>query len=229
MVKSMQSLRLFNTLTRRKERFIPLEKGKVKMYCCGPTVYWYAHIGNFRTYIFEDVLRRALEFDGFKVRHVMNITDVGHLTSDADAGEDRMEVGAKRERKSVWEIAEFYAKAFFEDARELNLLKPTLVCKATDHIADIIELVRRLEEKGYTYIIDKGLYFDTSKLRDYGKLTGMSFERLNENLKAGARVEFDPQKKNITDFGVWFFSPKDKKRQMEWDSPWGVGFPGWHA
>ncbi len=229
MEKSTENIQLFNTLMRKKEKFIPLEQGKVKMYCCGPTVYLYAHIGNFRTYVFEDVLRRVLEFNGFKVKHVMNITDVGHLTSDADTGEDKMEVGAEREKKTASEIAEFYAKAFFEEAEELNLLKPTIVCKATDHIADIIELVQKLEKKGYTYVIDSGVYFDTSKLEDYGKLTGMNFERLNETLKAGARVEFDPQKKNITDFGVWFFSPKDKKRQMEWDSPWGVGFPGWHA
>lgn len=219
---------LFNTLTRRKERFIPIEKGKVKMYCCGPTVYWYAHIGNFRTYIFEDLLRRVFEFNGFKVEHVMNITDVGHLTSDADTGEDKIEVGAKRERKTAWEIAEFYAKAFFEDAEKLNILKPSIVCKATDHIQDMIALIKRIEENGYTYIIDTGVYFDTSKLKDYGILTGMDFERLNESLKAGARVEFNPQKRNITDFGLWLFSPKDKKRQMEWESPWGVGFPGWH-
>lgn len=198
------------------------------MYCCGPTVYWYAHIGNFRTYIFEDVLRRVLEFNGFEVKHVMNITDVGHLTSDADAGEDRMEIGARRERKTVWEIAEFYAKAFIEDAERLNILKPTIVCRATDHIADMIELIRKLEKNGYTYIIDSGVYFDTSKLKDYGKLTGMDFKKLNDNLKAGARVEFNPQKRNITDFGLWLFSPKDRKRQMEWGSPWGVGFPGWH-
>jgi len=228
MGNSTENLHLFNTLTRKKEKFIPLEKGNAKMYCCGPTVYWYAHIGNFRTFIFEDILRRVLEFNGFKVKHVMNMTDVGHLTSDADAGEDRMEVGAKRERKSVWEIAEFYAEAFLEHAKRLNILEPTIVCRATDHITDMIELVRKLEKKGYTYTIDSGVYFDTSKLENYGELTGMKFESLNENLKAGARVEFNPQKKNITDFGVWFFSPKDKKRQMEWDSPWGQGFPGWH-
>jgi cysteinyl-tRNA synthetase len=198
------------------------------MYCCGPTVYLYAHIGNFRTYVFEDVLRRVLEFNGFKVKHVMNITDVGHLVSDADTGEDKMEVEARREKKTVYEIAEFYARAFFEDADRLNILKPTMLCKATDHISDMIELVQSLERKGYTYVIDRGVYFDTSTLRDYGKLAGMTFERLNETLKAGARVEFDPQKRNITDFGLWLFSPKDKKRQMEWDSPWGVGFPGWH-
>jgi cysteinyl-tRNA synthetase len=228
MERSKGEIYLFNTLTRRKERFIPIEKGKVKMYCCGPTVYWYAHIGNFRTYIFEDVLRRVLEFNGFEVTHVMNITDVGHLTSDADTGEDKMEVGARRDQKTVWEIAEFYTRKFFEDSERLNILKPTIVCKATDHIADMIEYIRKLEEKGYTYTIDDGVYFDTSKLRDYGKLTGMDFIRLNESLKAGARVEFNPNKRNLTDFCLWRFSPKDKKRQMEWDSPWGIGFPGWH-
>jgi cysteinyl-tRNA synthetase len=228
METSAEDVHFFNTLTRKKEKFIPIEKDKVKMYCCGPTVYLYAHLGNFRTYIFEDVLRRVLEFNGFEVKHVMNITDVGHLTSDADFGEDKMEVGARREKKTVWEIAEFYTETFFEDAEKLNILKPTIICKATDHISDMIELIRKLEKKGYTYVIDSGVYFDTSKLKDYGKLTGMDFERLNESLKAGARVEFNPQKKNITDFGLWLFSPKDKKRQMEWNSPWGVGFPGWH-
>lgn len=188
----------------------------------------YAHIGNFRTYIFEDILRRVLEFNSFKVKHVMNITDVGHLVSDADTGEDKMEIGARREKKTVWEIAESYTKTFFEDAERLNILKPTVICKATDHISEMIELIQKLEKKGYTYIIDSGVYFDTSKLKDYGKLTGMNFEKLNETLKAGARVEFNPQKRNITDFGLWLFSPKDKKRQMEWNSPWGVGFPGWH-
>jgi cysteinyl-tRNA synthetase len=224
----MKVLRFFNTLTRKEEEFVPLEKGVVRMYACGPTVYFYAHIGNFRTYIFEDWLRRTLEFNGFKVEHVMNITDVGHLTSDADTGEDKIEVGAKRERKTAWEIAEFYTKAFFEDAERLNILRPTVVCKATEHIPDMLELIRRLEEKGYTYVTDSGVYFDTSKLKDYGILTGMDFKRLTESLKAGARVEFNPQKRNITDFGLWLFSPKDRKRQMEWNSPWGVGFPGWH-
>jgi len=224
----LAQLKLFNTLTRRKEKFLPLEKGKVKIYTCGPTVYWFAHIGNFRTFIFEDILRRVLEYNGYQVTHVMNITDVGHLTSDADTGEDRIEIGARRERKSAWEIADFYAKAFFRDAERLNLLRPTIVCKATDHIQDMIALVKKLEEKGFTYIIDDGVYFDTSKLKDYGKLTGMNFDRLNETLKAGARVEFNPQKRNITDFALWKFSPKDQKRQMEWDSPWGRGFPGWH-
>ncbi len=225
---SAKNIYFFNTLTRKKEKFVPLEKGKVKMYCCGPTVYLYAHIGNMRTYIFEDALRRTLEYNSYKVTHVMNITDVGHLTSDADTGEDKMELRAQRERKTVWQIAEFYTKNFFEDTTMLNILKPTIIPKATDHIQDMILLIQKLEKKGYTYTTDRGVYFDTSKMKDYGKLTGMNFEKLNETLKAGARVEFDPQKRNITDFGLWLFSPKDKKRQMEWDSPWGVGFPGWH-
>lgn len=212
----------------RKETFKPMERGKVGMYCCGPTVYNYAHIGNMRSYIFEDVLKRVLEFNGFKVKHVMNITDVGHLTSDADTGEDKMELGAKRERKTVWEIAEFYTKTFFRDSKRLNILKPTIVCKATDHINEMIDLIKKLEKRGYTYRTDDGIYYDTSKFKDYGKLTGMTFDKLQENLKAGARIELSPQKKNITDFALWKFSPKDKKRQMEWDSPWGVGFPGWH-
>ena len=152
----VENLYLFNTLTRKKEKFVPLEKGKVTMYCCGPTVYFYAHLGNFRTFIFEDTLRRILEFNGYNVTHVMNITDVGHLTSDADTGEDRMEIGAKREQKAVWEIADFYTKTFSEEAEKLNILKPTIVCKATDHISDMINLVKKLEEKGYTWITGYG-------------------------------------------------------------------------
>jgi cysteinyl-tRNA synthetase len=212
----------------KKEIFKPMTKGKVGVYCCGPTVYSYAHVGNLRTYVFEDVLRRVLEFNGFKVKHVMNITDVGHLTSDADTGEDKMEIGAKRERKSVWEIAKFYTDTFFQDTKRLNILKPTIVCKATDHIKEMINLIKKLEKRRYTYIIDDGVYYDTSKFKDYGKLIGMTFEKLQENLKAGARIEFNQHKRNITDFALWKFSPKDKKRQMEWDSPWGIGFPGWH-
>jgi len=221
-------LKLFNSMGRKKEVFVPLKDKEVGMYCCGPTVYQYAHIGNLRTYVFEDILRRVLEFNGFKVKHVMNITDVGHLTSDADTGEDKIEVSAMKEKKNAWEIAEFYTKAFFEDTQKLNILKPTIVCKATDHIQEMIELILKLEKKGYTYTIDDGIYFDTSKFKEYGKLTGMSFEKLSASLKAGARVEYNPQKRNLTDFALWKFSPKDKKRQMEWQSPWGVGFPGWH-
>ncbi len=221
-------LKLFNTLTRKKEVFKPITKKDVRLYCCGPTVYWYAHIGNFRTYIFEDILRRTLEINDYKIKHVMNITDVGHLTSNADTGEDKMEVGAKRENKTVWEIAEHYTKTFFEDAEKLNIQKPSIICKATDHITDMIKLIQRLETKEYTYTIDNGVYFNTSKLEDYGKLIGMNFKRLNETIKAGTRVEFNPQKMNKTDFGLWLFSPKDRKRLMEWNSPWGIGFPGWH-
>jgi cysteinyl-tRNA synthetase len=221
-------IKIFDTYTKKKRRFVPIEKNKVGIYCCGPTVYNYAHIGNLRTYIFEDILRRVLEYNGFEVKHVMNVTDVGHLTSDADTGEDKIELGARREGKSAWEIADFYTKAFFKDIERLNILKPTIVCKATDHINDMIELIKKLEEKGYTYKISDGIYYDTSKFKEYGKLSGMKFEELNEKLKAGARVEFNPEKKNITDFALWKFSPKDKKRQMEWNSPWGIGFPGWH-
>jgi len=213
----------FNTLGRKYEEFRPLKKGQVGMYACGPTVYAFAHIGNFRTYIFEDLLRRVLEYNGYKVKHVMNITDVGHLTSDADTGEDKMEESAKKEGKSAWELAEFYAKAFFEDSEKLNLEKPGIICKATSHIKEQIALVEKLEKKGFTYKTNDGVYFDTSKLRDYGKLANLKIE----NLKAGKRVEMG-DKKNPTDFALWKFSPKDKKRQMEWPSPFGTGFPGWH-
>jgi cysteinyl-tRNA synthetase len=217
-------LRLYNTLTRKKEVFKPMKKGKVKMYSCGPTVYNFAHIGNLRAYVAVDILRRYLEYKDFKVKHAMNITDVGHLVSDADEGEDKREVGARREGKTAWEIAEFYTKAFFEDIETLNILKAHILCKATDHIREMIELVKRLEKKGYTYIIDDGVYFDTSKLKDYGKLAHVDMKKL----KTRSRVEFNPQKRNPTDFALWKFSPKDKKRHMEWSSLWGIGFPGWH-
>jgi len=221
-------LKLFNTLTRRKEVFKPLEDKIVRIYTCGPTVYWYPHIGNMRAFVFEDILKRVLILNGFKVFHVMNITDVGHLISDADSGEDKIEMAAKEEKKTAWEIAEFYTKAFFKDIETLNIIKADVYPRATQHINEMIELIKKLEKKGYTYVIDDGVYFDTSKFKDYGKLTGMSFEELNKYLKAGARVEFNPQKRNITDFALWKFSPKGVKRQMEWDSPWGKGFPGWH-
>jgi cysteinyl-tRNA synthetase len=221
-------LKLFNTLTRKKEIFKPLEDKLVRLYTCGPTVYWYPHIGNMRAFIFEDILKRVLLLNGYKVFHVMNITDVGHLVSDADTGEDKIEKTAREEKKTAWEIAEFFTKAFFKDIKTLNIIEADVYPRATQHINEMIELVKKLEEKGYTYIIDDGVYFDTSKFKDYGKLTGMSFEELNKFLKAGARVEFNPQKRNITDFALWKFSPKDVKRQMEWDSPWGRGFPGWH-
>lgn len=193
------------------------------MYACGPTVYNYAHIGNLRTYVFEDVLRRALEMAGYTVNHVVNITDVGHLTSDADTGEDKMEKGAQRTGKSAWEIAELYTQAFKTDLQLLNILEPVTWCRATDHIAEQIQDIQTIENAGYTYITSDGVYFDTSKLEHYGHLARLDAE----GLKSGSRVELG-EKRNATDFALWKFSPQNQKRQMEWDSPWGVGFPGWH-
>jgi len=222
-------IKLFNTMGRRKMVFRPLKDKNVGIYCCGPTVYDYPHIGNMKTYVNEDVLRRVLELNGYHVTHVMNITDVGHLTSQADTGEDKVEMMARIKKANAYEIARFFTDVFFRDADLLNILRPSIIVKATDHIGDMIEFVKKLEEKGYTYRIEgDGIYFDTSKFKAYGKLTGMNFKRLNTYLKAGARVDVVPGKKNITDFALWKFSPKDVKRQMEWDSPWGVGFPGWH-
>ena len=216
-------LKLYNTLTRKKEVFKPIKK-LVGIYTCGPTVYNYAHIGNLRTFIFEDILKRVLLYNKFKIKHVMNITDVGHLTSDADEGEDKLELGAKREKKSVWDVAIFYTKAFKEDIKKLNILEPDIWCKATDHIKEMLKLIEILEKKGYTYRTEDGIYFDSSKFKDYGKLAKLK----KEKLKAGARIDIK-NKKNITDFALWKFSPKDKKRQMEWKSKWNErGFPGWH-
>jgi len=220
----MENVKLFNTLTRKVEDFTSIESPKVKLYTCGPTVYNFAHIGNLRTYIFEDILKRVLEESGYKVFHVMNVTDVGHLTSDQDSGEDKMEVGAQRENKSAYDIAEFYFQSFRKDLERLNITEPDIWSKASEHIKEQIEFVKVLEEKGFTYLLSDGVYFDTSKVKDYGKMAQLNIE----GLKAGARIEFTEGKKNITDFALWKFSPKDKKRQMEWDSPWGIGFPGWH-
>lgn len=220
-------LRFFNTMGRKKQEFKPIEKGIVKLYSCGPTVYDYAHLGHFRAYVFVDVLKRVLRFNGLKVKHVMNITDVGHLTSDADSGEDKIEKKAKSEKKSAWEIAEFYTKDFFDAMEKLNVEKANTLCKATDHIEDMIEFIKKIEKNGYTYKTSDGIYFNTSMIDDYGKLAGLDKEKI-ENLKAGARVDFSTEKKNVTDFALWKFSPEGEKRQMEWDSPWGKGFPGWH-
>jgi len=218
-------IKLYNTLTRKKQSFKPMKEGVVSMYTCGPTVYNYAHIGNLRTYVFEDILVRMLKYNNLKIKRVMNITDVGHLTSDQDTGEEKMELGAKREGKTVWEIADFYTKAFQSDIQKLNILPPDIWCKATDNIKEQIELVQQLEKKGFTYVIEKdGIYYDTSKFKKYGELAKLDIE----GLKAGARVELIEGKKSPTDFALWKFSPKNEKRQMEWDSPWGKGFPGWH-
>jgi cysteinyl-tRNA synthetase len=218
-------LRLYNTLTRAADEFQAINPPLVRLYTCGPTVYNFAHVGNLRTYVFEDVLKRVLRTCGLNVRHVMNVTDVGHLTSDADQGEDKMALGAAREGKTVWEIAEFYWQAFRNDIRRLNILEPDVWCKATDHIAEQIELVRTLEAKGFTYVIPgDGVYFDTSKFPAYGRMARLDIA----GLQAGARVEMAAGKRNATDFALWKFSPSDKQRLMEWPSPWGVGFPGWH-
>lgn len=222
------NLKVYNTLSRKIEDFVPLNPPNVGLYTCGPTVYMYAHIGNLRTYIFEDVLKRVLLNNGYKVNHVMNITDVGHLTSDADTGEDKLEKEASKEKKTAWDIAAFYTTAFQKDLESLNILPPDIWCKATDHIKEQIQLIETLEKKGFTYKTTDGIYFDTSKLSDYGKLAGLDIK----GLRAGIRVEMIVDKKNPTDFALWKFSPKsldgNNKRQMEWDSPWGVGFPGWH-
>lgn len=220
----MPKIFLYNTLTRKKEEFKPVIAGQAGMYTCGPTVYNFAHIGNLRAYVFEDVLERVLAYNGYAVKRVMNITDVGHLTGDMDMGEDKMEKGAKREGKSAWEVAEFYTQAFLKDLDALNIKIPELMPKATDYIKEQIALVKILEEKGYTYAISDGIYFDTSKFPDYAKLNHKPLQDLLE----GARVEINEEKRNATDFALWKFSPPGEKRQMEWDSPWGVGFPGWH-
>jgi len=217
-------LYLFNTLTRQKEQFAPIRPGAVGLYTCGPTVYNFAHIGNLRTYIFEDVLKRVLTFNGYTVRHVMNITDVGHLTGDRDMGEDKMESGSRREGKTAWDIAESYTRAFKQDIAQLNILEPTVWCKATDSIPEQIDLIRILEEKGFTYKTGDGIYFDTARFPGYARLSSQNLDALQE----GARVEKNPEKRNATDFALWKFSPAGARRQMEWDSPWGVGFPGWH-
>ena len=217
------TLQLYDSYRRRLCRFEPLRDDEVGMYACGPTVYDYAHIGNLRTYIFEDVLRRTLEFCNYRVRHVINITDVGHLTSDADTGEDKIEAGARRAGKSAWEIAELYTRAFQDDFHQLNILEPTLWCRATEHIAEQINDIAEIERRGFTYVTSDGVYFDTSKLSNYGYLARLD----RTGLEAGARVEVG-EKKHATDFALWKFSPEGRVRQMEWDSPWGRGFPGWH-
>jgi len=217
-------IKLYDTYKRKKRAFVPLEAGKVKIYTCGPTVYDYPHIGNLRAYVFADILRRMFEFNGYEVRHVINITDVGHLKSDADDGEDKIEARAREQKRSAWEIAEFFTDLFKQNFVSLNIKSPTVWSKATEHIPEQIALIERLEKLGYTYKTSDGVYFDTSKLAKYGYLA-----RLDINgMISGARVEENSEKRNPTDFAIWKFSPKAQKRQMEWNSPWGVGFPGWH-
>lgn len=216
-------LSLYNTRTRQKELFRPISGKEVGLYTCGPTVYNYAHIGNLRTYIFEDILRRALKYNGYHVTHVMNITDVGHLTDDQDQGEDKMEKGAKREGKTAWDVAKFYTQAFQEDMADLNILEPTIWCRATDHIPEQIELVERLAAKGVTYETSDGIYFDTTKIEDYGALAQLG----KQELKAGARIEMG-EKCHPHDFALWKFTKPGETRQMEWDAFGKKGFPGWH-
>ena len=220
----MKKIYLYNSLSRSKEEFVPIQKETVGLYTCGPTVYNFAHIGNLRTYIFEDILKRVLLYNNYRIKHVMNITDVGHLTGDRDMGEDKMEKGSQREGKTAWEIAEFYTQAFKNDITRLNILEPDIWVKATDTIDDQIALIKTLQEKKYSYQTSDGIYFDTAKFKDYTKLSHQNIDSLQE----GARVEKNPEKRNLTDFALWKFSPTDVRRQMEWDSPWGVGFPGWH-
>jgi len=217
-------LKIYNTLINKKEIFKPIRNKEVELYTCGPTVYDYDHLGHAWNYTQADVLRRVLEYNGYKVKQVMNITDVGHLTSDADTGEDKMEKSAREKKKTVWEIAEFFTKIFFENRKKLNLLSPHIICKATDHIKEMQALIKKLIEKGYGYKIDDGIYFDVQKFPKYGKLSGNTLEKL----KAGARIEVNPQKRHPADFALWKITSKGVKRQMEWDSPWGKGFPGWH-
>ncbi|HEX8932344.1 MAG TPA: cysteine--tRNA ligase [Patescibacteria group bacterium] len=220
-------LKLYNSLSRKVEEFKPINPPKVGMYSCGPTVYDFAHIGNFRSYATADLLVRVLKYNNFNVNFVMNITDVGHLVSDEDTGEDKMEKSAKKEGKTAWEVAKFYTDAFLKDYESLNYLSPSRLTKATDHIQEQIALIKRLEEQGYTYIISDGVYFDTSKFKDYGKLS--TLDKIKEGM---SRVEVNPEKRNPRDFALWKFSPATgsglPKRQMEWKSPWGKGFPGWH-
>ena len=219
-------MELYNSLTRKKEEFVSLEPGKVKMYTCGPTVYHYAHIGNLRSYIMEDVLEKYLRYLGYDVTRVMNITDVGHLSSDADTGEDKMLKGAKREHKTVMEIARFYTDAFFEDCRKLNIKRPDVVEPATNCIPDFIEMIEGLLEKGFAYEAGGNVYFDTSKLKEYYVFNKQDQEDLAVGVRDG--VEEDTNKRNKTDFVLWFTKSKFEDQELKWDSPWGVGYPGWH-
>ena len=217
-------LRLFNTMGRTLQDFEPITPGYVGFYGCGPTVYNYAHIGNLRAYIFLDTLDRTLSFLGYNKKHVMNITDIGHLTGDADAGEDKMLKTAKERHESVLEVAKFYTDAFFKDIDSLNIIRPDVVCKATEHVGDMIELIKRIEANGHTYMAGGNLYYDVSTYPDYGKLANLNLD----DLKAGARIDIDQNKRSPYDFVLWFTKSKFENQALTWDSPWGRGYPGWH-
>ena len=224
MQKHLREVRLFNTLTRAVEPLAPLTPGKIGIYCCGPTVYNYQHIGNLRTYIFEDLLVRTLRYAGYDVNHVMNITDVGHLVSDADNGEDKMLVAARREGKKSEELAEFYTGIFLDHCAWLNIRKPNIICKATEHIGQMIQLIERLMEKNAAYVSGGNVYFDVGAFEHYGDLARLPLEAL----KAGARIEVDTAKRSPLDFALWFTKSKFENQELQWDSPWGRGYPGWH-
>lgn len=219
-------MKLYNTLTKKVEKFIPNEEGKVKMYTCGPTVYHFAHIGNLRTYISEDVLEKGLKFIGYDVERVMNITDVGHNVGDGDSGEDKMSVAAKREKKSSYEIAKYYTDCFFDDCCKLNIRKPDVVSNATDNIDMYIKMITKLLENGHAYVADGNVYFDTTTFKNYYELSG----RNSDDLMVAVRedIEADTAKKNPFDFGLWFTNSKFDNQELQWDSPWGRGYPGWH-
>lgn len=215
---------LYNTLSHKKEKFRPINDKEVGLYTCGPTVYQYAHVGNLRTYIFEDVLKKTLRFFGYKVKHVMNITDVGHLVSDEDTGEDKIQREAEKQRKTAWKIARFYEKEFKKDLKKLNISEPDKWTRATEHIKEQIELIKKLEKNGYTYKISDGVYFDTLKFKNYGAL----LKTKSKDLAVSERITIQ-DKRNPEDFALWKLSPSGSKRDMEWASPWGKGFPGWHV
>jgi len=219
-------MKLYNTLTKKIEEFVPISDKEVRLYTCGPTVYNYAHIGNLRTYISEDILEKTLNYIGYNVKRCMNITDVGHLVSDADSGEDKMNVAAKREKKSVLDIARFYTEKFFEDTTKLNIKKPEIVSNATDNIDEYIKMITKLIQDGYAYQADGNIFFDTEKYSNYYELSGRNKEELLVAVRDN--VEEDMNKKNPADFGLWFTNSKFDNQELKWDSPWGVGYPGWH-
>ena len=220
----MEDIYVYNTAARAKELFVPLVPGELSLYCCGPTVYNYAHIGNLRTYIFEDVLRRTFELAGYKVNHVMNITDIGHLSGTDEEGDDKMVASAKRAHKSVEQIAEYYSQSFFRDCDALHILRPHIICRATEHIQEMIDLIQRLERAGYTYEAGGNIYFATGEFSDYGKMARLQVEKQ----MGGLRVDIDKEKRNPNDFVLWFTNSKFKNHALMWPSPWGPGYPGWH-